>query len=1036
MEFVLNTEAPPDSADEGSSSEDDGVERESEMYHTAPVPVQPLALAQPAAASGDISSVSDSDDDGVDGNMTIRFDGGSDFELPLHGFDMPLQTTGKRVEEVVAELCETFANLDEHHPGCRPELRIGNTVLKPTGRLCDLRLNLELTHTITVSLVKQTEAEKILAAAPTKWPRLQAASRSPRGLTEGHGEKLLYQMMETLDDAASEDRMWLERTVDELIEIARRSGKITTVRAIVKHVETYGFLRQVYHERLIQSKDMVKECFQSFETLMSGDVDDKEFTTKCHESAFCATEAELFRCLLKQPPKHILGKKVRRSLDGKTGDEFERAIDDLDRKARKLEDIADSLDQQPGTGEYKIRQQYEKHGKLDDYKSMKSAIIQAAGFGESEPLRNLKRADGTRCSETTMKNMQKAYRKWSKSDNQHSEYADKLAGMVTPEELERQCDQQIRSLEAKADTLPISEARRIIEDHGCALADQKDDVHRRVQRSVYDTVLSGAEVDLLCATETMIVGANTYNCHHPRTVKVVHDERNRQYNPFVLQGRFPNGCGCEGCGRLFACERDRRDNKMIESFDYTCPESQARAEVVNGFSTIEEVRKFAKQFDCWHFSFGTIGEIDELKYEVLGTNIRQYMIACKKQSLVNESIELLTKKAQRCVSGTDGDGESDFGQVDPQMIAEDDDYTDGEKKQRLIQIILDGSVFPSGSQRVLRNKYACTGSPCICTKQNLDGKTLEKYEDFYLLARLLQDMDNRERGAYLEQSRKPIKDIRPFFSIRHHAEAYSTKMYVNLNTIIQDLRERNDLPWFPRTWTEYKAIEQKSRLCHECFSLYFEDGPSRKMTLPLTPGANMWTEDSLPENGTAPMGIVDFLTEEGRSQRKTFKEFYQHLHAIRQVTPVTCTNAPAKRESEDAGVQSKPKKASHSMQGQFDGQKCEECQTVIKGNADYKRLCRDLYLFSVMLDVETIPDGVIVHTKAKALSPGGKFALKGWKSKHADIDSGVLDPVLAQLKGERIDIPGSWEEYKGQMRTSGSLCPECWKIVCVEKNFK
>jgi hypothetical protein len=323
----------------------------------------------------------------------------------------------------------------------------------------------------------------------------------------------------------------------------------------------------------------------------------------------------------------------------------------------------------------------------------------------------------------------------------------------------------------------------------------------------------------------------------------------------------------------------------------------------------------------------------------------------------------------------------------------------------------------------------------------LDGKTLQRYEDFYFFARLLQGMDNRERGAYLEQSRKPFKDIRPFFLIRHYAEAHSEQMYVNLNTIIQDLRKRHDLPWFPRTWTEYKAIEQKSRLCHECFSLYFPDGPDRKMTLPLVPGVDVWTEDQVPENGKVPMGMVDFMGNEGRSQRKTFKAFYVDLRAIRYATPAICSKASAKRASDDASLQSKPKKARHMMQGQFGAEKCEGCQTKInpggtKISADYKRLCRDLFLFKVMLDIDTVPDGVVVRTKAKALLSDGKFALKGWKSRHKDVDISVLDPVLAKLKGERTDVPGSWKEYKTLTKSSGSLCPECWKNVCVGKKFE
>jgi hypothetical protein len=630
MSFGLNTQAPPDAGDLDSSSDEDGGEREGGMDRTAPT------LAQTSVASCAALPVSEEQEPSrsSDGNMMIRFDGGDVLDLPSYAFDVPLRTTGVQVVDILSKLYTRFEKLEEDNPGFLPELRIGGVVLESTGRLCDLGLNLEHTHTVQVCLVEQTELQKILAVAPTEWMHLQADSEPPQSFLKGRcGESEMHQIMDTLDDAASPDSLLLTKTIDELIAIARRSKK---TKDIVRHIEKYGFLRRVYHERLIRSEDLIKDCFQSFKKLMKGHVGDEEYIATCHESAFCATKAELLRCLSKQPAMHILGEKARRSLDGATGDAFGQTIKDLDGKAKELENIADNIDQQPGMGEYKIRQQFIEHGKIDQYNRMKAGIIQAAGM--NEPLSNFRGMDGEPFGKDSLKNMQKAYHEWFAADDKCSKHAEQLAGMVTPKEFEKQCKELITTLEAKASVLVIHEAERIIEDRGCLLTDQQEKVLWRVQRSVYDTVLCSAEIDLLCATETMIMGANTYNCHHPQTVKTVHDEINSRYNPFVLQGRFPNGCGCEGCGTLFACESERRDNKMIETFDYTCPESQERFDAVSQLDTCEQVQEFAKQFDCWDRSFESIGEMNELKYEVLGMNIRRYMVACRKQSLILKRI--------------------------------------------------------------------------------------------------------------------------------------------------------------------------------------------------------------------------------------------------------------------------------------------------------------------------------------------------------------------------------------------------------------
>eukprot|EP01043_Picozoa_sp_COSAG02_P061905 COSAG02_NODE_8415_length_2579_cov_1.518952_1_plen_269_part_00 len=176
MSFDLNTEAPPDAGDLDSSSDEDGGEREGGMDRTAPT------LAQTSVASCAALPVSEEQEPSrsSDGNMMIRFDGGDVLDLPSYAFDVPLRTTGVQVVDILSKLYTRFEKLEEDNPGFLPELRIGGVVLESTGRLCDLGLNLEHTHTVQVGLVEQTELQKILAVAPTEWMRLQADSEPPR----------------------------------------------------------------------------------------------------------------------------------------------------------------------------------------------------------------------------------------------------------------------------------------------------------------------------------------------------------------------------------------------------------------------------------------------------------------------------------------------------------------------------------------------------------------------------------------------------------------------------------------------------------------------------------------------------------------------------------------------------------------------------------------------------------------------------------------------------------------------------------------
>ena len=119
------------------------------------------------------------------------------------------------------------------------------------------------------------------------------------------------------------------------------------------------------------------------------------------------------------------------------------------------------------------------------------------------------------------------------------------------------------------------------------------------------------------------------------------------------------------------------------------------------------------------------------------------------------------------------------------------------------------------------------------------------------------------------------------------------------------------------------------------------------------------------------------------------------------------------------------------MFGQHGGIKCEDCDTEIPGDTqiekEYKRKCRDLFLFQQLC--RDCPDmrQYLVVTRDKSLKLDGKSALvlRGWKSQSTATNEAVIDLIMSSLAGDR-DLPKSWSSWKDQRSNAGAICHRCW----------
>ena len=84
----------------------------------------------------------------------------------------------------------------------------------------------------------------------------------------------------------------------------------------------------------------------------------------------------------------------------------------------------------------------------------------------------------------------------------------------------------------------------------------------------------------------------------------------------------------------------------------------------------------------------------------------------------------------------------------------------------------------------------------------LDGDKNRQYEEYYFFARLFGDMDNEERRQYLVRTDRGRADIDPFYVMSERGiETLSTKQ-----------------PMMPKSIAELRELENKSKLCAQCWS--------------------------------------------------------------------------------------------------------------------------------------------------------------------------------------------------------------------------
>jgi hypothetical protein len=124
-----------------------------------------------------------------------------------------------------------------------------------------------------------------------------------------------------------------------------------------------------------------------------------------------------------------------------------------------------------------------------------------------------------------------------------------------------------------------------------------------------------------------------------------------------------------------------------------------------------------------------------------------------------------------------------------------------------------------------------------------------------------------------------------------------------------------------------------------------------------------------------------------------------------------------------------------TMHGKFAGIKCEECEQPFANKKqvekDYKRKCRDLYLFS-QLATNAPAELQFDRSRSKDLRANniGAKVLPGWKSQATKTDEILINASMQELRGERQVLPETWAEWKRMRNRSGALCHNCWHEKC------
>ena len=83
-------------------------------------------------------------------------------------------------------------------------------------------------------------------------------------------------------------------------------------------------------------------------------------------------------------------------------------------------------------------------------------------------------------------------------------------------------------------------------------------------------------------------------------VEEIYTKKVSQYKKEALHGRFDWGGGCEGCGQVHACMKNRRDNQHFMLVVYLNEQAKNRLEDMEGM-TLEEIIEYAKDLQPGKF---------------------------------------------------------------------------------------------------------------------------------------------------------------------------------------------------------------------------------------------------------------------------------------------------------------------------------------------------------------------------------------------------------------------------------------------------
>ena len=949
--------------------------------------------------------------------VTVQFNGDG---LPRHGFDVPDTRNLLDLAPVVTELLKRPT---EDHPfvefyieGAPSELnglKSLRRIMEDLQHSPELPLKLDVTiRELPAVLLRARNAIKtekelerelhhaILRSGLTKLPVDLEVKKVDRLEKLDKNDPVFRDIAEVV---AEEARAWQGRENSP----ERLSGQ----QELVRRFEEFGYVNEAacaFEHRVVTAAEQAS---------VAHGITDEEMRSyvmpAIRKGAQYAALAEATRMLEQAPLLDRCGHAAAPLLSG-TGTEvsetFQKVCVDMDTKLQAAWKLEDEYGKIEGSRDFAVVQALQKHPLYEDAALL---VFDAAENCDQLPLKptvhvSPEEKERNQTLNALMGWMRKPFglqRRRVRLAERHSELVHGLSGYQTRDEFKEDIEKQVDTykFEAARETIEaIRDAvwKRFTHDQEKAMKHRQQRMEQAVQSSIYCSDMK-EKWDFVCGlTAAVETPAMQQICQ-----QILDDHAARSLN-----GRFPNGQGCEGCGQIYACEAGRRDNKCRYSVEWVGKWGEWFRQSLAQLSTQEDALEWVakiRQYGSYNREVSVPAFVrNPIEYfkqhNVEGNTVRAfkrwYMTEGKGgyEHKYSVEFEFFTEKERREARNRGGAKHVvDVTDENPWNLSVNisDPPTSEERTARQNQMI---EALVSTKTHIMDRGplKACTGSGCRCRGHitKLTSTTIERYERQYFFARLMQGLDNEARAPHMTPKGSGFE---------FNEES------------IGPLADR--LVMMPRSLEEFRARESKARLCDGCFNLYAPVGENRKLRLPLQPCR--YTQEPWSESGgSASTGRVLVQGSDPVSMKRYAQNYRELIHV------------QTEQQIETAAASEKT-----LLMGEYCGARCDTCNYKFSKSPDEKRLGRDLFLFKTMTDGQDCT-GVFQASRGRLFVDGGRLVLHGYSTRHKDVKESVINKILAKLQDGRA-LPASWGEYKSVMRSAGALCPQCWANVCSSKEY-